>query len=184
MLKKIYNKYFQKSKSFLYPALGIKKSSEFTPTNTYLSIEDYIGFEDCKLICKFKKYDTEKFKEFEKDMLIENPLYICKIEEEEYLLYVFDYQIYTSDWFNFILSKYSKLSKTMKKAIKDYYGEKSKEYEFIRTYIYPKDYFSQFAELLDVSVKDLENIGELCNPYDETKETLKISVEYLNCLEN
>lgn len=184
MLKNIYRKYFQKSKSFLYPALGIKKNSQFSPVNTYLSIDKHIGVEECKLICRFKNNTTDKFKAFEKDMLIENPLYICKVEDGDHTLYIFDFQIYTEDWFNFILGKYSKLSNSIKKAIKEYYGQDSAEYEFIRTYLYPEEFFAEYAEILDVDVKDLEAIGELCNPYDEEKENLKILLEDFPCLEN
>jgi len=184
MLKNIYKKYFQKSKSFLYPALGIKKNSQFSPVNTYISIDNHIGVDECKLICKFKSNTTEKFKTFEKDMLIENPLFICKVEDGDHTLYIFDYQIYTEDWFNFILGKYSKLSNPIKKAIKEYYGEDSAEYEFIKTYLYPEEHFEEYAEILDIDVKDLESLGELCNPYDENKETLKISTKEFPCLEN
>jgi hypothetical protein len=72
----------------------------------------------------------------------------------------------------------------MKKAIKEYYGQDSAEYEFIRTYLYPEEFFTDYAELLDVDIKDLEAIGELCNPYDEEKENLKILLEEFPCLEN
>jgi hypothetical protein len=184
MPSKLYKKYFQKSKSFLYPALGIKKNSPFFPVNTYIAIDKHIVAEECKLICKFKKNDSDKFKDFERDMLVENPLYICKIEEPDHIIYVFDYQIYVEDWLNFMAGKYSKLSTSLKRAIKEYYKDGSAEYEFIKTYLYPEEYFTEFAELLDIDFKELEKIGELCNPYDSEKETLKISIEHLECLDN
>lgn len=178
-LKNLYSKYFQKSKSFLYPALGTKKNDPFTPTGTYISIEDCIGPEEIRLICTFEKNETEEFKEFEKQILIENPLYEQKIEIENYYVYIFDFQIYENDWFSFLLGKYSKFSSMLKKAIKQYYGKNSQEYKFIDTYLYPEDHFETYSKILDVSVDDLKQIGELCNPYDETKETLKIPKEYL-----
>ena len=55
MIDKLYSKYFQKSRSFLYPVLGIKKKSSVIPSGTYVSIKDKIGPEDMKLICTFKK---------------------------------------------------------------------------------------------------------------------------------
>ena len=109
MIKSLYSKYFQKSKSFLYPALGIKKNSEFSPSGTYLAIEDYIGAEDVKFICTFENIDSIEFKSFEQNMLVENPLFIEKIVIENYTVYTFDYNIYQTDWFNFIMGKYSKL---------------------------------------------------------------------------
>ncbi len=36
-MKKIYSNYFQKSKVFLYPLLGIKKGIRFVPLQTYIS---------------------------------------------------------------------------------------------------------------------------------------------------
>lgn len=174
MIKSLYGKYFQKSKSFLYPALGIKKNSKFSPTGTYISIEGYIGAEEIKFICTFERKESIEFEKFETNMLVENPLFQEKIVVDNYNVYVFDYQIYEKDWFNFILGKYSKLSNTLKKAIKTYYGVDSAEYSFIDSYLNPKEYFEEYAELLDVNIDELKKIGELCDACDLTKETLII----------
>jgi hypothetical protein len=184
MLKTIYSKYFQKSKSFLYPGLGTRRSDPFTPTGTYLSIDGYIGPEDVKLVCTFEKNESSAFKEFETQMLTENPLYEQKIEVENYYVYIFDFEIYEDDWFSFLLGRYSRLSPMLKKAIKQYYGKNSSEYKFIETYLYPEEHFENYAKILDVNVEDLKEIGELCNPYDEKKETLKIPKEYLEKLKH
>ena len=74
MIDKIYGKYFQKSRSFLYPALGIKRG-KILPSDTYISIKGLIGAEDMKLICLFKDVESESFKQFEDQMLISNPLF-------------------------------------------------------------------------------------------------------------
>jgi hypothetical protein len=95
---------------------------------------------------------------------------------------VFDFHIYKNDWFNFILGKYSKLSNVLKRAIKNYYGDKSTEYKYIETFLYPEKYFSTYAKLLDVDVKLLEDTGELCDACDMEKENLKIPVEDLEIL--
>jgi hypothetical protein len=182
MIKSIYKKYFQKSKSFLYPALGIKKNSEFKPKGTYLSIKDLIAPEDVRLICTFDKDNSEKFKDFEIDMLVKNPLFIEKIDMGDFNAYVFDFEIYSNDWFNFIMGKYSKLSNVLKKAIKSHFGANSSEYEYIQTYLYPQEYYETYSRLLDISVETLEIIGELCNPCDLEKETLKISGKSLQKL--
>ena len=89
MIEKLYDKYFQKSKSFLYPALGIKRKGYAAPINTYLSIKGYIGAEDCKLICVFKKDDSERYKEFEKNMILNNSLYESSIKTEDANVYIF-----------------------------------------------------------------------------------------------
>ena len=135
MIKNIYKKYFQKSKSFLYPALGIKKTSKYKPIGTYLALEGKINPEDVRFICTFDKNESESFKEFELDMLIKNPLFVEKIDIGDANAYIFDYEIYSNDWFNFIMGKYSKLSTVLKKAIKVYYGSGSTEYEIGRAHV-------------------------------------------------
>jgi hypothetical protein len=182
MIEKLYGKYFQKSRSFLYPALGIKRTSSNLPSGTYISFEDKINPEDVKLICTFKNDQSESFKSFEEQMLIGNPLFVEKIQIKDYNIYVFDLEIYQTDYFNFILGKYSKLSNVLKKAIKTYYGEQSAEYKFIESYLFPDKYFEVYAKLLDVNVETLMKLGELCDPCDIEKETLKIPVEDLELL--
>lgn len=179
MIEKLHKKYFQKSKSFLYPALGIKRTAYAIPTATYISIEGSIGAEEAKLVCSFKRDDSERYTEFENNMLTTSPLYLEKIEFKDCNLYVFSMEIYQKDYFNFILGKYSKLSNVLKKAIKDYYGERTMEYTYMETYIYPEKFFVVYAKLLNVDVEILEKIGELCDPCDLDKETLKIFPENL-----
>ncbi len=182
MIDKIYSKYFQKSKSFLYPALGIKKSA-FGPENTYLSIDGLIPAEDMKLICVYKNVDSDKFRKFEEQNITTNPLYVKKITVDDKNIYVFDMFIYKDDWLYFMLGRYSKFSNVLKKAIRAYFGETSGEYKYIQTYLYPQEYFVKYAKLLEVDAETLKNIGELCNPCDKEKETLKIPIENLESLE-
>ena len=179
MIDKLYSKYFQKSRSFLYPVLGIKKKSSVIPTGTYVSIKDKIGPEDMKLICTFKNDTSEEFKTFENQMLLSNPLFSKKISTKDTNIYVFDLEIYKTDYFNFILGKYSLFSKQLKRAIKNYYGEQSAEYEIVDSYLNPEKYFENYAKLLGIDVNVLKEVGELCNPCDIDKETLKISVKEL-----
>ena len=182
MIKGIYGKYFQKSKSFLYPALGIRKDNKFKPTGTYISVEGLINPEDVRFICTFDKKESKEFKEFEVDMLIKNPLYIEKFDLGDHTAYVFDYEIYSNDWFNFIMGKYSKLSNVLKRAIKAHYGPNSSEYKYIDTYLYPEEYYDTYASLLDVDVDVLKSTKELCNPCDMEKESLKLPKKYLEKL--
>lgn len=182
MIKSIYNKYFQKSKSFLYPALGIKKSSYFKPSNTYLAIPGLFELEDVKFICTFDKEDSDGYKSFEQKMLLENPLFFEKIVGDEYNIYVFDFEIYMNDWFNFIGGKYSKLSTVLKRAIKAYYGETSLEYQQMDAFLNPKEYFDIYSKMLDVDIDIIKHSGELCDEPNLEKEVLKISQEYLESL--
>jgi hypothetical protein len=182
MIDKIYNKYFQKSKSFLYPSLGIKKST-FGPENTYLSIEGLIPADDMKLICVYKNNESEKFKKFEEQNIISNPLYVKTLNIDEKNIYIFDLYIYRNDWLYFMLGKYSKFSNVLKKAIRSYYGESSAEYKYIHTYLNPEEYFDNYAKLLEVDIETLKNIGELCDPCNKEKENLKIPLENLELVE-
>lgn len=182
MIDSLYTKYFQKSRSFLYPALGIKRTAHHTPSGTYIALNGVVGPEDMKLAVTFKEDNTEGFKAFEEQMLLSNPLFSSIVRIEEYNIYIFDFESYKNDWFNFILGKYSKFSNPLKKAIKQYYGEGSSEYKYIETYLYPEKYFEVYAKLLGVESTVLKQVGELCDACDIEKETLKIPVEHLESL--
>lgn len=182
MIENLYGKYFQKSKSFLYPILGVPKNVTINPIGTYLSIKGSIDPDDMKLVCVYAKNDSPEFKEFEVQMLISNPLYDKTICIKDHILYVFDFQIYKNDWFNFLLGKYSKLSTIIKRAIKVYYGETSIEYQYMNSYLNPNKYFSSYAKLLDMADEELEEIGELCDPCNLEKETLELFGEDLEML--
>lgn len=183
MIESLYTKYFQKSRSFLFPALGIKRTAHFSPAGTYISMEGLIEPEDVKLVCAYKEDSSEGFKIFEEQMLTTNPLFEQVMHIRDYNIYIFDFQSYTDDWFNFILGKYSKLSPVLKRAIKAYYGDKSNEYQYIESFLHPEKHFETYAKLLDVDVKILKSIGELCDPCDMEKEKLKIPVEDLEMLQ-
>jgi len=183
MIESLYTKYFQKSRSFLFPALGIKKTANFSPSGTYVALDGLIQPEDVKLICAYKEDPSEGFRIFEEQMLLSNPLFNQVLHIRDYNLYVFDFQTYTDDWFNFMLGKYSKLSNVLKRAIKAYYGENSTEYKYIESFLYPDKHFEVYAKLLDVEVRTLRKIGELCDPCDLEKESLKIPVEDLEILQ-
>jgi len=182
MIESLYSKYFQKSKSFLYPALGITKKNKISPIGTYISIKGKIGPEEMRLICVFKTSDDEEYKDFESQMLLSNPLFEKHIETKGYKIYIFNMEMYKHDWFSFLLGKYSQLSSVLKKAIRHYYGEKSSEYKYIDTYLYPEKYFELYSKLLAVDIKILKSTGELCSACDLEKETLEIPKEDLDLL--
>lgn len=182
MIEKLYGKYFQKSRTFLYPALGIKKNGKFVPSGTYISLSDLITADEMKLIVSFKHSDSEEFKTFENEELLSNPLFSQCILFKDYNLYVFNLENYKQDWSSFLLGKYSKLSPTLKRAIKTYYGEHSAEYQHVETYLYPEKYYDLYAKLLNVEVTILQKARELCDPVNVEKENIKIPVEDLENL--
>ena len=182
MIDSLYTKYFQKSRSFLYPALGIKRTSVHAPSGTYIALEGRINPEDMKLVCTFKEDNSEGFRSFEQQLLITNPLFEKIVHVEDYSVYTFDYSGYQNDWFNFIMGHYSKFTNPLKRAIKQYYGEQSSEYKYIDSYLYPEKYVDVYAKLLGIEPELLTQVGELCDPCDLEKETLKIPVEHLENL--
>lgn len=182
MIESLYTKYFQKSRSFLYPLLGIKRTSVHNPVGSYIALDGVTGPEDMLLVCSFKDDGSTGFKSFEEQMLLGNPLFEKVIAAGDHKVYLFNFSSYRSDWFNFILGKYSKLSVPLKKAIKTYYGENTSEYKYIDSFLYPDKYFSVYAHLLGVNIETLKAVGELCDPCDIEKETLKIPVELLENL--
>jgi hypothetical protein len=183
MIDKLYGKYFQKSRSFLYPALGIKRTG-IKPLGTYISLEGKVNPEDVKLVCTFKNDTSEEFKSFESQMLIGNPLFVEKVQIKDYNIYIFDLEIYQADYFKFILGKYSELSPVLKRAIKSFYGDNSAEYKVLDTYLFPNNHFETYSKLLDVNIDLLKKTGELCNPCDIDKETLIIPKEDFVLLNN
>jgi hypothetical protein len=64
-----------------------------------------------------------------------------------------------------------------------YYGENSGEYKYLHSFLNPEEYFNKYADLLQMDVEILKNVGELCNPCNKDKETLKISLENLEVLQ-
>ena len=60
----LYDKYFQKSKIFLYPLLDIKRGTSVVPHETYLSWKDNISSEDMKLVTLYKTREDTMYKNF------------------------------------------------------------------------------------------------------------------------
>ena len=60
-MKKLHDKYTQKSRIFLYPALNIRRGSSIKPIQTYIAWEELISPTDRKLICVYNIEDTEDF---------------------------------------------------------------------------------------------------------------------------
>lgn len=183
MIKSVYRNYFQKSRVFLYPALGIDRGSSVTPINTYLAWEDCYSLEEKKLVCLFHLREGSEYKAFEKKMLFNNPLFYDFFETpDKQGLYVFDYQAYAEDWDKVIEGKYSQLSSSLKKTIGTHYAKYSKDFSYVNSYLNPEIYFDIYADLLKIDLEVIKSVGELCDKPDLSKELLKISVKNLDYL--
>lgn len=186
-IKDIYPGYFQKSKVFLYPVLGIKHGS-MAPIETYITWENNIKINEFKLIVKHHLRDDLEFARFEDKFLLGNALFEdFKELPDNKALYIFNLEAYWDDWEMFIKGKYSLLSDDLKKMIRNYYGSSTANYAFIHSYLYPKNYFDDYAKFLSPNPIDEEHmkkllieVGELCSKPDLRKEELKITIKTLN----
>ena len=71
----IYTDYFQKSKVFLYPLLGIGRKATYVPKQTYICWDNVYSTEDCKLILEYKTKPTVAFKKFASRYLDKHVMY-------------------------------------------------------------------------------------------------------------
>jgi hypothetical protein len=157
--------------------IGIRKGTVYPPIETYIALKGKVGPEDMMLVVLYEKNESEGFQAFEKKMLLNNPMFTSKLETKTHSVYLFNFQMHQNDWFNFIMGKYSKLSSGLKNAIKLYYGDSTKGYMYMESYLFPQKHFDKYAELLNVDVDVLKKIGELCDGCDLEKETLVIPVD-------
>lgn len=167
----IYTGYFQKSKVFLYPLLGIRKGARFVPENTYVCWGDTYTEKDYKLICLYSVDDITRFEEFEDQVLRSNKHYDCDYELDNKLFaYVFDLSDFESDYNLFLKGLYSRLSNNTKNKIIKFFGGIGEIAECVNGFLNPKGYHEGYAKHLGVSVKVVAQTFEVCTPPDLIKE--------------
>lgn len=180
MLTSIYKDYVQKSRVFLYPVLGIQRGNSIVPIETYVSWEDQISVLNMKLICLYHHRTDDEFKKFEENKLINNKLFSNKFEvedEDEKSVYTFDLSSIGKDYDCFITGKYSRMSFEHKRRIREFYGHKSANYDYVDSYLSPEKYYKTYAKLLGQPVSLLREVGELCSPPNLEKETLFANIK-------
>lgn len=175
MIKEMYKKYFQKSYTFLYPLLGFKRTRDPRPVQVYTHWPQEFPDDERKLVCVYQKEDTDEWRSFEKNKLMTHSMldYVVPLFDGR-VAYVFDMNPVAHDYDLFLEGKYSKFSQNAKRHLSDYYGIHTPEWVYVESFIFPKKYFKQYAELLEVDVKSLQEVGELCDKYNKEKETLKL----------
>jgi len=176
-ITELYGEYFQKSKTFLFPMLNIRKASATTGLMTFISWEGKYSPKDQKLIViKKGGLDLESFRAFEKQSLIGNPMFetVYELDGMNSMAYVFSFADFKNDWNHFLAGRYSKMSEEAKTRIKNYFNDKSVEWEYIRSFIFPEKFFDLYAQLLNVEPSLLRSVGELCDLYDPKAESFKL----------
>jgi hypothetical protein len=162
-IKKLYTKYAQKSKIFLYPLLEIKRGGSVTPIQTYMEWLDTYKVTDRKLLCLYYLRDDLEFKNFEKKVLLSHP----KFENFFYIsedrgLYVFDFSDENDLFDKIIAGKYSTISKNHKDKILQFFSNNNSSLIYIDSYLNPQKYIKDYANLLGVTEELLKSVGELC----------------------
>ena len=170
----VYTDYFQKSKVFLYPLLGIGRRAKYVPVQTYVCWEGIYTPEDCKLILEYKTRNTKSFRDFASRYLDRHVMYYDFVElSDTKVAYIFDLtKTYKPDHKRFMKGKYSQLSLNAKILITDFFDDTEKAGEYIHTFLTPDKSFEEYAEFFQVNREVLEGIGELCSKPDMKKETL------------
>lgn len=179
-IKTVNPDYFQKSKLFLYPVLGIAKGKSVSLIETYISWNDKIKPTDCKLICLYYLRKDPEFINFEKVKLLNNKYFSDFYEiVEDKGVYIFDLNEYKDDWIYFLNGEYSKLSYKLKTQIINFQPRNTENYAYVNSFMYPEKYFGIYKNLLDVSIETLKHTGQLCDPPDFTKESLVADIKSL-----
>lgn len=177
VIKTLYTDYFQKSRVFLYPALGIKKGGSVTPIETYMCWKGHYSIEDAKLSCLYHMRNDMDFKNFEQVKLFGNrSFHDFKQVEDKKGVYVFDFSDNMSNWAAVITGKYSTLTNDYKKLIRQFVGLNSPELPYIDSFLFPERHFKIYSQLMGVEESLLKEVGELCSLPNIELETLDISV--------
>jgi hypothetical protein len=172
-MKKIYKSYFQKSKVFLYPLLGIRKGVRFVPIETYISWKNYPEINSLICVYHIDKNNKKEFEEFTKEELESNEFFEFKAHTNHLDIIAFNLNYFKHDIKMFKEGKYSKFSALTKKIIKEFFGEIGTLSEYIDSYLYPKRYYEIYSEMLNISISDLEEVGELCDKPNLEKENFE-----------
>ena len=180
-IKSMYKEYFQKSKIFLYPALEIKRGGGNGPMDTFVSWNGHYTPEDMKLMCLYNLRNDLEFKSLEKYKLLGNKLfYDFKQLEDNKGVYIFDFTKYKHDWECFLQGKYSRMSDTFKKIIKNWVGELHPSMPYIESFLHPEKYYRIYSEIINVEESILKEVGELGNIPDMEKENLIMTIKNLD----
>jgi hypothetical protein len=170
-LEEIYTSYFQKSKIFLYPLLGIARGAVETPEQTYLAYGDMIRPEHMLYLCRYTNRTDTAYLKFEKERLMGHPLFRGYfVLEDKSKLFMFDYSSMGEDWFHLLNGRYSQVKLERRKKILNHFEENTANYVYIESYLFPKKYMDQYARILNVRKDLLEQVGELCDKPDLIRE--------------
>tara|TARA_R110000744_G_scaffold371530_1_gene482578 strand:+ start:5508 stop:6062 length:555 start_codon:yes stop_codon:yes gene_type:complete len=174
-VKKTYKGYFQKSKVFIYPLLGIKKGVRFVPVQTYVSWNGYYTKDMNKFLCLYSiDKNNSEFKSFQDFHLKSHESFEeYHIIDDFNHLFVFDLSLFKKDILKFKEGKYSEFTEKTKEIISLFFGEKGTIAEYVESYLWPDYYYDEYSKMLDVDINVLMSVKELCDKPNFIKEDLK-----------
>jgi len=175
-IKKPYNRYFQKSKTFLVPILGIKRECRYPFDESYVAWEDKYNTGDQKLVLTYpRKYDDPLWDEYLLVTLMGSKMFNEYHEIDESTIAVsFDLHCIEHDYRCFVNGTYSQMSRLLKQKIRDYYGTDSPEWVYMESFLFPSRFTKLYSTLLDVDEEHIKFTGELCDKPNLQLETLKL----------
>ena len=171
---KLFKEYFQKSKAFFYPLLGIEKGARYVPYATYVAWSGKYDLTDIKFICYYKQKSTRQYEVFENEVLFNNKFFheYQKIKPGHHV-YVFDFSGFHQSWSAFIAGKYSEFNEHDKEVILNFFGVNNEVANTIESYLHPEYYHDDYAEELKIAITTLQEVHETCDKPDLAKETFK-----------
>ena len=176
----LYKKYFQKSKIFMYPLLGIERGN-VAPEEVYFSIRDNYKPEDKKLVLVYNPKMDLKYESFKEGRLVNHKLLYDRFKDQNGNdIFVFDMSGFASDWDLFLKGKYSQMSLKIRNQILNFFEKNSGNYIYVNSFLFPEKWFKRYAEILDVSEELLKEVGELCDVPNQQMEQLNQTFD-LNC---
>lgn len=169
-----YTKYFQKSKVFLYPLLGIEKGAKYVPAETYICWHDVYQPYDYKFICIYEEERDPNFITFETNVLRQNKLFEnCFTNNSDGRhVFVFNYYDYKYDFDMFLDGRYSAFSTKTKNRIMAYFRNIGKISENIKSFLFPSEYHDVYAKAFEVKEELIKEVHEVCSKPNMEKETL------------
>lgn len=181
-LSSVYRKYFQKSQVFIYPLLGIQRGAAFIPEKSYIAWQqNETGSEDKKLICVYKNENSEVFDSFCKSVLLKHSRLFGYVKvNSTTTVFTFDFSDLADDWAYFLDGKYSKMNKSLKSKILNFFDPSSGNHAYVNSYLFPEKHFAEYARLLDTDEELLKTVGELCSKPDLEKEMLILDIADLD----
>lgn len=174
-LKKLYPRYFQKSRSFLAPVLSLKKTAKYPFKQCYMQFDGLYMVKDQRIILTFDNpHNDPAWDKYQLDSLVQSPMFdeIHDIGDGQVAM-SFDLHCIQDDYIKVITGQYSKLSNLLKNKIREFYGHDSPEWIYMESFLFPEKYIKLYSEILAVDEEHIRFTGELCDLPDLEKETLK-----------